>query len=116
MKEKTGEKGKKEEAEAQCMREIENLKSINEILGKYKFAVKHDLKILPQYFEDVMCGRKKFEIRKNDRDYKVGDIFILREWGPERGYTGRSFIRSIIYILDSCPEYGLMDGYIIFGW
>lgn len=78
--------------------------------------VKHDLKILPEYFEAVVSGKKKFELRKNDRNYKVGDIFILREWMPEKGYTGRDYIQSIEYILKDCPEYGLMDGYIIFGW
>lgn len=78
--------------------------------------IKHDLKILPEYFEAVISGRKKFELRKNDRDYKVGDLFVLREWEPDKGYTGRDFIQSIGYILKDCPEYGLMDGYIIFSW
>ncbi len=34
----------------------------------------------------------------------------------EKGYTGRDYVQSIGYILKDCPEYGLMDGYIIFGW
>lgn len=113
MEEKDREDGKKE-IEDTCF--IENINLISKVVGKYSFSVKHDLKIIPQYFEDVMTGKKKFEIRKNDRDYKVGDIFILREWEPDKGYTGRSFMQCIVYILDSCPEYGLMDGYIIFGW
>lgn len=33
----------------------------------------HELKIAPEYFKDVRTGLKKFEIRKNDRDFKVGD-------------------------------------------
>lgn len=37
----------------------------------------HELKILPEYFEAVTSGRKQFEIRKNDRDFKVGDQLIL---------------------------------------
>lgn len=79
-------------------------------------VVKHDLKTLPEYFEAVISGKKNFELRKNDRDYKVGDMFALREWEPEKGYTGRDYVQSIGYILKDCPEYGLMDGYIIFGW
>ena len=75
-------------------------------------------KLISQFVkhEAVASGRKKFELRKNDRNYKVGDIFILREWMPEKGYTGRDYIQSIEYILKDCPGYGLMDGYIIFGW
>ena len=33
----------------------------------------HELKTLPEYFDAVFMGKKNFEIRKNDRDYKVGD-------------------------------------------
>lgn len=84
--------------------------------GMYDVEFDHDIKILPKYFEDIISGRKKFEIRKNDRNYKEGDLFILREYEPGKGYTGRDFAQSIGYIMKDCPEYGLMDGYIIFGW
>lgn len=43
----------------------------------------HELKILPEYFDAVISGRKRFEIRKNDRDYKVGDQLILKEWSQD---------------------------------
>lgn len=77
--------------------------------------IKHELKILPQYMDAVISGNKTFELRKNDRDFQVGDTFILREW--ENGkYTGRHFIQAISYVLKDCPEYGLADGYCIFGW
>lgn len=78
--------------------------------------VKHDLKILPEYFEDVASGKKKFELRKNDRNYKVHDMFVLREWLPDKGYTGRDYINEIRYIMKDGQEYGLVEGYIIFGW
>lgn len=77
-------------------------------------TIKHGLKTLPQYFADVVAGKKKFELRVDDRDYQVGDIFCLREW--DGGYTGKYFINSIGYVLRDCPQYGLMDGYCIFGW
>jgi len=41
--------------------------------------MEYDLKILPQYFNAVEDGSKPFEIRRNDRDYQVGDILLLRE-------------------------------------
>lgn len=78
--------------------------------------IKHTLKILPEYFEAVVSGKKTFEIRKNDRDYARGDLFMLQEWNPETGYTGRTFIQSIGYILKDCPEYGLINGYCVFCW
>ena len=77
--------------------------------------IKHDLKILPPYFEAIIKGKKNFELRKNDRNFKVGDIFVLREW-KDGEYTGRYFINSISYILKNCSEYGLQDGYCIFSW
>ena len=78
--------------------------------------IRHNLKILPIYFEDVLSGKKSFELRKDDRYYNVGDMFILREWDPDKGYTGRDFTDVISYIIRDCPGYGLMDGYVIFGW
>lgn len=80
-----------------------------------KDNIKHDLKISSQYYDDVMMGRKNFELRKNDRDYQVGDIFVLREYNNDK-YTGRYFIQVIGYVLKDCPQYGLMDEYCIFGW
>lgn len=81
-----------------------------------ELGIKHDLKVLPEYFGEIIAGRKTFELRKRDRDYKVGDLFILREWTEQEGYTGRTFIQAIGYILSDCEQYGLMDGYCIFGW
>lgn len=72
----------------------------------------HELKILPQYFEAAWDGRKTFELRKNDRDYKVGDYLVLREYS-DGNYTG-SFLRVVItYILKNCTEYGLDSEYCI---
>lgn len=36
----------------------------------------HELKTLPEYFELVRKGIKNFEVRKNDRDFKVGDMLF----------------------------------------
>lgn len=75
----------------------------------------HDLKILPQYFSEVISLNKSFELRKDDRDYQVGDWIKLKEW-KDGNYTGRETCYRINYILRNCPEYGLMDGYCILGW
>lgn len=70
----------------------------------------HELKILPEYFEAVTSGRKQFEIRKNDRDYKVGDQLILKEWSQDN-YTGDSYKAEITYITD----YMQKNGYVVIG-
>lgn len=40
----------------------------------------HHLKILPKYFEEILAGKKPFEIRFNDRNFKVGDRVELQEY------------------------------------
>ncbi|MFT8350066.1 ASCH/PUA domain-containing protein [Clostridium saccharoperbutylacetonicum] len=77
----------------------------------------HELKILPQYFNVVADGSKTFEIRKNDRDYQVGDKLVLEEWEClERGYTGEEITKKIKYKITSYefPE-GIQEGYCILG-
>ena len=70
----------------------------------------HELKILPEYFLAVIEGRKKFEIRKYDRDYQLGDVLFLKEW--DREYTGSAVICEITYILHGGND-GLEKGYCI---
>ena len=72
--------------------------------------VVHKLKIKTQYFEDVKNGRKTFELRKNDRDFKVGDTLLLEEYNGD--YTGR-FIKVIITYLLRGGNYGLDKDYVI---
>ncbi len=77
----------------------------------------HELKILPQYFYDVKRGVKKFELRKNARDYRVGDYVKLREYNGE-SYTGEFLWIKITYILDfeEGKEFGLYPGYCVLGF
>lgn len=78
--------------------------------------VEHRLKVLPEYYDAVASGKKRFELRKDDRGYEVGDYIWLCEWDGEE-FTGRCMaLIQIRYILRNCSEYGLMDGYCILGW
>src|SRR5690625_611639 len=52
--------------------------------GDFSIANRHELKILPEYFEEIRRGNKAFEIRKNDRDYKVHDEILLKEYDPKK--------------------------------
>lgn len=58
----------------------------------------HELKTLQPFFGDVRCDAKSFEVRKNDREFEVGDILILREWDGEK-YTNDFTGRVITYVL-----------------
>ena len=61
----------------------------------------HELKCWPEFFLPLKERTKEFELRKNDRDYKVGDYLLLREFDPgfEDGYTGRKTYRQVQEIL-----------------
>lgn len=72
----------------------------------------HNLKILPEHFANVVSGVKTFEVRFNDRDYKVGDLVLLREFDNGE-YTGREIVQEICYILDN-PSYCKKD-FVILG-
>lgn len=72
----------------------------------------HELKILPKYFKDVVDGYKKFELRKNDRDFQIGDSLLLKEFDGD--YTGDSVQVVITYIFQG-GEYGLDKDYVILG-
>lgn len=60
-------------------------------------SVVYGLKIAPLFFNAVVDGDKKLELRVNDRDYKCGDFLLLREWEGE--YTCRKIIVKITHIL-----------------
>jgi len=53
-------------------------------------------KVWPEYFKDILSGKKKYELRLNDFEAQEGDVLILEEWDPEKhSYTGRSVKRKI---------------------
>ena len=79
----------------------------------------HQLKIWPDYFYAVQAGTKTFELRKNDRAFKVGDILVLEEYRPGVGeYTGRVIRKRISYIMEPSmqPENDILrDGHVALG-
>lgn len=44
---------------------------------------RHVLKCWPEFFDAIADGRKTFELRRDDREYAVGDVLELRWWNPE---------------------------------
>lgn len=71
------------------------------------------LKTLPQYFEEVVKGNKKAELRFNDRGFKVGDIYTLEEFDGKM-YTGHSVTVRITHILEGFE--GLQEGWCMFSF
>ena len=56
-----------------------------------------------------------FEIRKNDRDYQLGDFLYLQEYDPgSRRYTGREQTAEVTYVLQG-GQFGIEEGYVIMG-
>jgi hypothetical protein len=76
----------------------------------------HELKVWPCYYIPILRGDKPFELRKFDRDYKVGHVLRLREWLPTtKGYTGNFIYADVLSVLADVPEFGLMPGFCIMG-
>lgn len=69
----------------------------------------HELKIDKKYYDDVVNFKKTFEIRYNDRDYKVDDVLKLQEYSNGE-YTGRYVYVVVTYLLDD--ETYLQKGYV----
>lgn len=81
----------------------------------------HELKTDSEVFQAVVDGRKTFEIRFNDRDFKVGDELVLLETihtgeqmkqGKPLLYSGNELHKTVSYVLSG---YGLQDGWVILG-
>ena len=72
----------------------------------------HELKIVASDYEDVISGKKSFELRKNDRGYKQGDSLKMLEF-KDCKHTGRTIDADIIYMLEDYT--GLTEGYCILG-
>ena len=80
----------------------------------------HELKIKYEYLVEIALGNKAFELRKNDRDYQVGDLihFIIIDIKQsdklDNGlYIGQDNLYKITYILKDVPQYGLDKDYCI---
>lgn len=75
-----------------------------------------EIKIEPPYFKMIAEGFKLNELRKNDRDYQVGDFVIMGEIDSEKGYTGQAIGARINFLLaGSEAERWMLPGHCNFG-
>lgn len=73
----------------------------------------HELKTWPAVFWNTVQRIKTFEYRKNDRDFRLGDRLLLREYDPDRDvYSGQAILVYVSYILYG-PDYGIPEGYCV---
>ena len=84
-----------------------------------KDKTNHALKCWPEFFQEIMEGRKTHDLRRHDRKYKVGDIIALKEFDPWLDqFTGRIQFVRVTYMTsgDSPCAYsaiGLQPGFCI---
>lgn len=88
----------------------------------------HNLKIRSQWLARVKSGEKRFELRKHDRDYQVGDVLHLTEVnefgspisypepadaaeGPDRGHN--TYDVRVLHVLDGRQADGIDDDYCL---
>ncbi|HDZ5415947.1 TPA: DUF3850 domain-containing protein [Vibrio harveyi] len=65
----------------------------------------HQAKIKPEYLNAIIDGKKTFEIRKNDSDYRVGDWVRLSD-------GARFIVVRITYLTD----FEQKEGYVVFSF
>ncbi len=71
-------------------------------------------KIKDNYYEQILKGDKRFEIRKEDDcEYHTNDILIIKEIIFSGEYTGRIAICRITCVLRNFE--GLADNYVALG-
>lgn len=75
----------------------------------------HYLKTETEYYQAIERGQKKFEMRIDDRGYKVGDMVYLQEV-VKGNPTGRNLPPVEIRYILSGAKYGLKEGWCIFNW
>jgi uncharacterized protein DUF3850 len=79
----------------------------------------HSLKTWPAFFDDMLSGKKSFEVRRNDRDFHEGDMLLLEEWIPDQdgtsgAYGERKASFVVTYVLRG-PILGIKEGWVVMG-
>ena len=61
--------------------------------------MRHEKKVLPEYFQEILDGKKNHELRLADWDCNESDILVLQEWNPEtKEFTGRTMEKEVTYV------------------
>ena len=61
-------------------------------------------KTWPELFQDILDGKKKFEVRLADFNMNEGDILVLEEYDPKtKQYTGRTIKKKVNFLTKFNP-------------
>jgi hypothetical protein len=75
----------------------------------------HELAIWPACFAAVSAGTKPFDVRRNDRDFQVGDALLLCELNPDtHEYTGQTLLRWVSHVLPG-GTFGIEPDWCVLG-
>ena len=75
----------------------------------------HYIKLNINFADSVSDGQKCFEIRKNDRGYKKGDLVVFKPVDDARNSVYHPIINKVYEITYVISGWGLKDGYCVFG-
>lgn len=81
---------------------------------------RHELKINIRYVGEILRGRKRFEVRKNDRSFQRGDevcfIVVDNDGNRIEDAAYELFENLVFRITFVVTGYGLKSGYCAFGF
>ncbi len=75
----------------------------------------HILKIKRIYAYEKIKGNKLFEIRKNDRNFKVGDVIKYQIYDEEKEPKEANIIEKKKYKITYITNYEQKENYIVYG-
>ena len=76
--------------------------------------ITHELKIYKEYADAIINGEKTFEIRLNDRRYKVGDIIKFTQVSDGRPILNHPITKKEYKITYMLEGWGLKDNWCVF--
>lgn len=77
--------------------------------------MQHNLKISKDRLANLLIGRKKCEIRLNDRDYQTGDTLGFDSLNPMHELSKGSYLKNdvVFRITHIHSGLGMADGYVV---
>lgn len=75
----------------------------------------HELKTWVEYYQAVCNGEKTFEVRKDDRNFNVGDYLHLREWDNVNEVYTKNWTMCIVTYKLNGGSFGIESGHCVLG-